>query len=297
MQTEEKRQGHLVRETKDATAQTNETFSATENQLHQLQIGQVIMQKGMARVGAHDQSARAHSLEQHVRLMKEEHTKLKEIIFMQNTRIQQLEVDQYKLNSGTNVGLQQELAARDLVLASHNTKLAEHGLRLDMMDCRNTDGVLLWKITDIRRRRRDVVSGKTQSIYSQPFYTSPNGYKMCARLYLNGDGMGQGTHLSLFFVIMRGEYDSLLQWPFTQKVTYFVFDQEGQRQISGTFPPDPKSSSFERPTCKMNIDSNILPFMPLETLDRGMNGSSRYVEDGCLYILLVVDNRSFCIPK
>ena len=150
MQTEEKRQGHLVRETKDATAQTNETFSATENQLHQLQIGQVIMQKGMARVGAHDQSGRPHSLEQHVRLMKEEHTKLKEIIFMQNTRIQQLEADQYKLNGGTNVGLRQELAARDLVLASHNTKLEEHGMRLDMMDCRNTDGVLLWKITDIR---------------------------------------------------------------------------------------------------------------------------------------------------
>ncbi|XP_062519796.1 TNF receptor-associated factor 3-like [Corticium candelabrum] len=164
-----------------------------------------------------------------------------------------------------------------------------------MMDSRNTDGVLLWKITDTRRRRRDAVSGKTQSIYSQPFYTSPNGYKMCARLYLNGDEMGRGTHLSLFFVIMRGEHDSLLQWPFTQKVTYFVFDQEGQRQISGTFLPDPKSSSFERPTCKMNIDSNILPFMPLETLDRGMHGSGCYVEDGCLYILLVVDNRSFCI--
>ena len=191
MQAEIQRQGHLVRETKDATAQTNETFSATENQLHQLQIGQAIMQKGMTRVEVHDQSERAHSLEQQVRLMKEEHTKLKEIISMQNIRIQQLEVDQYKLNGGTNVGLQQDLAARDLVLASHDTRLAEHGLRLDMMDSRNTDGVLLWKITDTRRRRRDAVSGKTQSIYSQPFYTSPNGYKMCARLYLNGDGMGR----------------------------------------------------------------------------------------------------------
>ncbi|XP_062519593.1 uncharacterized protein LOC134194668 [Corticium candelabrum] len=102
MQAEIQRQGHLVRETKDATAQTNETFSATENQLHQLQIGQAIMQKGMTRVEVHDQSERAHSLEQQVRLMKEEHTKLKEIISMQNIRIQQLEVDQYKLNGGTN---------------------------------------------------------------------------------------------------------------------------------------------------------------------------------------------------
>lgn len=42
--------------------------------------------------------------------------------------------------------------------------------------------------------------------------------KMCARVYLNGDGMGKGTHLSLFFVVMRGEYDALLPWPFKQKV-------------------------------------------------------------------------------
>ena len=45
------------------------------------------------------------------------------------------------------------------------------------------------------------------------------GYKMCARLYLNGDGMGKGTHVSLFFVVMRGTYDALLKWPFRQKVS------------------------------------------------------------------------------
>jgi len=42
---------------------------------------------------------------------------------------------------------------------------------------------------------------------------------MCARLYLNGDGMGKGTHVSLFFVVMRGAYDALLKWPFRQKVS------------------------------------------------------------------------------
>lgn len=30
--------------------------------------------------------------------------------------------------------------------------------------------------------------------------------------------MGKRTHLSLFIVIMRGEYDALLQWPFRNKV-------------------------------------------------------------------------------
>lgn len=46
---------------------------------------------------------------------------------------------------------------------------------------------------------------------------------MCLRIYLNGDGTGRGTHLSLFFVVMRGHSDALLKWPFNQKVTLIVF--------------------------------------------------------------------------
>lgn len=37
-------------------------------------------------------------------------------------------------------------------------------------------------------------------------------------MYLNGDGTGKGTHLSLFFVVMKGDYDALLPWPFRHKV-------------------------------------------------------------------------------
>ena len=40
---------------------------------------------------------------------------------------------------------------------------------------------------------------------------------MCIRAYLNGDGSGYKTHLSLFFVVMKGEYDALLKWPFEYK--------------------------------------------------------------------------------
>lgn len=50
------------------------------------------------------------------------------------------------------------------------------------------------------------------------FYTSRYGYKMCLRIYLDGDGTGRGTHLSLFFVVMKGPNDALLRWPFNQKV-------------------------------------------------------------------------------
>ena len=44
-------------------------------------------------------------------------------------------------------------------------------------------------------------------------------YKMCVRAYLNGDGSGYNTHFSVFFVLVRGEFDPLLKWPFEYKVS------------------------------------------------------------------------------
>ena len=57
------------------------------------------------------------------------------------------------------------------------------------------DGTLLWKIDDFAAMRQAVISGNQPSFYSPCFYTSRHGYKMCARVYLNGDGMGRGTHI------------------------------------------------------------------------------------------------------
>ena len=123
------------------------------------------------------------------------------------------------------------------------------------------------------------------SLYSQPFYTGRFGYKMCGRVYLNGDGMGKGTHLSLFFVLMRGEYDALLEWPFRQKVTLSLLDQSpARRDLSDTFRPDPTSSSFRRPSTEMNIASGCPMFISHIDLQ-----NSRFLKDDTLYMKIVVD--------
>ena len=72
-------------------------------------------------------------------------------------------------------------------------------------------------------------------------------YVSCYRCYLNGDGMGKGTHFSLFFVVMRGLYDALLRWPFRQRVTMTLLNQSGSRHVSDTFHPNVRSPSFLRP--------------------------------------------------
>ena len=148
-----------------------------------------------------------------------------------------------------------------IVLQQHAVGMDEIRLRQDVLDVKTTNGVFIWKIPDIRRRYRDALDGRTISLYSPPFYTSPHGYRMCVRTYLNGDGIGKGTHMSVFFVLMRSEYDSLLHWPFKQSVCFTLINQGNpSANITEAFIPDLTSPSFQRPEKDMNVAGGFPKF-------------------------------------
>lgn len=169
-------------------------------------------------------------------------------------------------------------------LALHDINLAEQDIKIQMLEATSYDGMYIWKIDAWTKRLQEAKSGRTPSIYSPPFYVGRFGYKVCARAYPNGDGIGKNTHLSMFFVVMRGEYDSLLPWPFHHKVTFRLLDQEGQVDVTDSFRPDPNSSSFKKPTSDMNIASGCPTFISHSTLrTRG------YVRDDTLFIKITVD--------
>jgi len=146
------------------------------------------------------------------------------------------------------------------------------------------DGTLVWKISNFAKRRQDAISGSQTSFYSPCFYTSRYGYKMCARIYLNGDGIGKGTHISIFFVVMRGEYDALNRWPFRQKVTFMLLDQNSVEHVIDAFRPDPNSSSFQRPRREANIASGCPTFCPLSEIN-----NHGYVRDDVMFVKVIVD--------
>ncbi|CAF4689852.1 unnamed protein product [Rotaria sp. Silwood2] len=133
----------------------------------------------------------------------------------------------------------------------------------------------------------DAQSERQTSIYSPPFYSSVTGYKMRARLYLNGDGNARRTHVSLFFVLMRGPNDAILKFPFSYKVTFCLHDQTPtQRHIIDSFRPDIKSNSFQRPRSEMNIASGIPKFLPLTMIQQEGNP---YIRDDTMFIKVIVD--------
>ena len=184
----------------------------------------------------------------------------------------------------SNRRLERRMESAEHNLALRNVVLADMEEYVRQQQVSSYDGTLLWKITDYARRRNDAIAGRQTSIYSPCFYTSRHGYKMCVRLYLNGDGMGKGTHLSLFFVVMRGDFDALLRWPFRQKVTMMLLDQDNVEHVIDAFRPDPSSSSFQRPRRESNIASGCPLFCPLSELN-----NHAYVRDDVMFLKIIVD--------
>ena len=160
----------------------------------------------------------------------------------------------------------------------------ELALLVQTLQATSYSGVFVWKIPEVTRRRHEAQMGRTLSLYSAPFYTSRHGYKLCLRLYMDGDGSGKGSHLSFFLTVMRGEFDSLLRWPFKQTVSLILLDQDRQRDLLQTFRPEPSSASFQRPRMEMNVASGCPTFAPLSVLD-----NSSYVKEDTMFLKCIID--------
>ena len=174
---------------------------------------------------------------------------------------------------------------------ARNADLEDRDFRLSLIENSNHDGSMIWKIPQFTQRKADAQNGKYTSIFSLPFYSGRYGYKMCLRLYIMGDGIGKGTRLSLFFVVMKGEFDNILQWPFTHKVTFKLINQAGGRDIVDTFQPDPMSSSFRKPKSDMNIASGCPRFVSHTELERG-----GFVVDDTIFIKCMIDTSTITHP-
>ena len=60
---------------------------------------------------------------------------------------------------------------------------------------------------------------------TQPFFTTQGGYKICVRVAPHGIGNGEKSHLSVHVYLMKGEYDSMLKWPFCGSITIQLLNQ------------------------------------------------------------------------
>ncbi|KAL7980966.1 hypothetical protein Chor_002120, partial [Crotalus horridus] len=134
-------------------------------------------------------------------------------------RVSWLETKLQVFENITSVLSKEMIADLQRCLAQKDAALVRLEKRLHFSEQASYDGVFLWKITDVHQKCYEAICGKVDGFQSPAFYTSRYGYKLCMRIYLNGEGRGRGTHVSLFIVLLKGDYDALLPWPFTHKVT------------------------------------------------------------------------------
>ena len=127
---------------------------------------------------------------------------------------------------------------------------------------------------------RKAKSGEETIKDSSPFYKY--GYKCKISINPNGSGSGENTHLSVYLVIMKGEYDVTLTWPFNKNTTFTLIDQQenehNRENIVKSITLDPKPSSFARPVKNENSGWGFPKFVSHEELQK-----RRYVVDDTIF--------------
>ena len=87
--------------------------------------------------------------------------------------------------------LEHAMSLKDMVIADQRG-------RLELLECTSYNGILVWKISNIAKKRQDAKDGVQPSLYSPCFFTARYGYKMCARFVFHSWKMALSTLKSLF---------------------------------------------------------------------------------------------------
>ena len=138
-----------------------------------------------------------------------------------------------------------------------------------------------WRIDGFSEVLRKAKIGEETRIESSPFYRC--GYKCKMSINPNGLSSGENTHLSVYLIIMKGEYDATLTWPFDKNFTFTLIDQQenehNRENIVESTALDPKSSSFARPVKEQNLGWGYPKFVSHEKLQK-----RRYIVDDTIFV-------------
>ena len=119
---------------------------------------------------------------------------------------------------------------------------------------------------------------------STPFYTHENGYKLRLSIYPNGYDSGTGTHVSIYFCLLKGEYDDNLKWPMNITIQLTILNWcKDDTHITKSF-----SISDTRVTGSNKIARLAwgLPQFCTHSTLLTASEATKYVEDDCMRISL-----------
>lgn len=176
-------------------------------------------------------------------------------------------------------------------LNNYESRLEDIKMRLRIHQCSSNDGYYVWKIDNISKRLRNAKVGNGEELYTPPLYTSPFGYKYSGKVMLNGtrDNLGGGSNmygkfLSFFIVIMQGDFDDILYFPFPYPVHVTLLNCDGNANILYTIEPDADKPHFQKPRQTMNPAIGFSRFCSHEMLF-----SNGFIKDDAIFFRIEVD--------
>ena len=152
----------------------------------------------------------------------------------QSQQIEKLEEDASKVKEYSQ---EIERLKRDI------TQVKEYAQQVEKLEEINDNyAPFVWKYLTFKpfmKKQRD--RGEQEVFLSEPFYLFKNGYKLRMKMMPNGGNTldpvahkeCKGRFLSLYIEVIPGEYDSILRWPFTEKVRVTLIDQYVRKDMRG----------------------------------------------------------------
>lgn len=131
------------------------------------------------------------------------------------------------------------------------------------------------------------LSNSGQKYQSEPFLTSQSGYKLALSCGIFIDEQTKTAYLSVSFLILVGDFDAILSWPFHFTVTISLLDLSGAKNnISHTNRNNLEMKSLNRPAKGSVTTMPVERFLPLSVL---LEKKNNYVQDDFMFLQLHID--------
>ena len=169
----------------------------------------------------------------------------------------------------------------------------------------NSD-TIIWKIPSVKfvfdsakkaRPSSDPLIEPATNFRSPIFRTHPHGYNFFIKLYPYGIGPATGNCASILFTLFPGDYDNLLQWPFSKLIQIRIQDQlDPMNNWMKTIPPD-QDPAYREPTMSSKtgaatvLINNFIPHSKLFSETEG------FLIDGASFIEIKFPDPSVLKPQ
>lgn len=167
---------------------------------------------------------------------------------------------------------------------SNNIEILMHQAMSANFEREKYYGNFTWRIDNVDKRIEESKQLNGQ-VTSPVFFTSQGGYKLCARIYFNGHEEFQGTHISFYIIILKGEFDNILTWPFNQEIKVQLLCQNSREFYEKIITPDLQSSSSMKPVAIGNSPMGMKDFIVLDDFNRSKH---RFIKDNIIFFRVSV---------